>query len=106
MFVSRTFSKVLFSGLAATFIAGQALAGPILLRNEEAPNLCGLEVSVGENAPNGPVQSFGDLEINWEQSFDTNKLCYRVSEPPEMCGTWSDWRCCEAGDGEKLCSIN
>lgn len=106
MFVSRTFSKTLFAGIAATLVAAQALAGPILLRNNESPNLCGLEVSVGENAPNAPVQSFGDLEMNWEQAFDANKLCYRVSEPPEMCGTWSDWRCCEAGDGETLCAIN
>lgn len=86
-------------------IAGTAFAGPILLRNDYAPSVCGLEVSVGPNAPDAPVQQFGGIQQPWEQSFDAAKICYRVSEPPDTCGTWSNWRCCEAKDGESLCAI-
>lgn len=90
---------------AAALIAQAALAGPILLRNDYSPSICGLEVSVGENAPDAPVQQFGGIQQPWEQSFDAAKICYRVSTPPDTCGTWSDWRCCEAKDGESLCAI-
>jgi len=74
-------------------IASSALAAPIILRNEDIPNICGLEVSVGPNAPDAPAQQFGDLQPMWEQDFDANKICFRVSNPPDVCGSWSDWKC-------------
>jgi hypothetical protein len=46
---------------AALAIATSALAGPIIVRNEDIPNVCGLEISVGPNAPDAPVQQFGEL---------------------------------------------
>ncbi len=91
---------------AASLLAQAALAGPILLRNDYSPSICGLEVSVGENAPDAPVQQFGGIQQPWEQSFDASKICYRVSTPPDSCGAWTDWRCCEAKEGESLCAID
>jgi hypothetical protein len=102
--MKRTALTVALAG-AVSLVAHAALAGPILLRNDYAPNICGLEVSVGDTAPDAPVQQFGGIQQPWEQSFDAGKICYRVSEPPDICGTWSDWRCCEAKDGESLCAI-
>jgi|GEM_PF-3178080 len=90
---------------AVAMTAQAALAGEIILRNEYAPEVCGLEVSVGDNAPDAPVQQFGDINQPWEQVFDAGKICYRVSTPPESCGTWTDWRCCEGTDGQSLCAI-
>jgi hypothetical protein len=103
--MKRTIWKLALAG-AVAMTAQSAFAGPIVLRNDYAPSICGLEVSVGENAPDAPVQQFGGIEQPWEQSFDATKICYRVSEPPDTCGTWSDWRCCEAKDGESLCAID
>lgn len=88
-------------------LAGSAFAGPIILENNAAANVCKVEVTIGAEAPKGPVQKFGDLEFNWRQNFDTNRLCYRVSNPPVTCnGSWTDWRCCDSTGGESLCAIN
>ncbi len=105
MAVSRSLAT-LAAVAAAVGIATSAFAGPIILRNEDIPNICGLEVSVGPNAPDAPVRQFGDLQPMWEQQFDADKICYRVSEPNDQCGTWSDWRCCESSGGETLCSVD
>lgn len=85
---------------------GAALAGPIILENNAGPNVCEVQVSVGPDAPNGPIQTFGGLDFNWRQEIDADRLCYRVSVPPENCsGSFTDWRCCEAAGGESLCAI-
>ena len=106
MFDKACFAS-LFAILVLTATTGPANAGPIILENNASPNVCEVEVTVGPNAPEGPVQKFGDLEYNWRQVFDTNRLCYRVSEPPETCtGTWTDWRCGDAPAGESLCAMN
>jgi hypothetical protein len=44
---------------ASLAIATSELSGPIIVRNEDIPNVCGLENSVGPNAPH--VQQFGEL---------------------------------------------
>lgn len=90
---------------AAILCVAPANAGPIFLESNEIPNICGLEVSVGPDAPNAPVQQFGDIEPPWRQEFDADKICYRVSNPPDTCAGWSDWRCCESSGGQTLCSV-
>jgi hypothetical protein len=104
MFTRKSGLKLSIVGAGIIF-ATSAIAGPIILRNEDIPNICGLEVSVGPNAPDAPAQQFGDLQGGWEQQFDANKVCFRVSNPPDVCGSWSDWKCCEAGEGEQLCAV-
>lgn len=98
--------SLLIAVVAASATAAPAFAGPIFLESNEIPNICGLEVSVGPDAPASPVQQFGDIEPPWRQEFDSDKICYRVSNPPEACtGSWTEWRCCESSGGESLCSV-
>jgi hypothetical protein len=90
---------------AAGLAAETCLAQKIILRNDYSPNICGLEVSVGDNAPDAPVQQFGGITQPWEQIFEAGKICYRVSQPPQDCNSMSDWRCCESSGDETLCAI-
>jgi hypothetical protein len=104
MFAKRLVATIAAAG-AVALIAGSALAGSIILRSE-VPSVCEVEVAVGPGAPNAPIQKFGDLTLPWEQIFDTDKLCVRYSEPPEQCGSWTDWHCCESSGAESLCVID
>jgi hypothetical protein len=100
--ISRVALPLIAGGV---LLATSAQAGTIILRNTDMPNVCGLEVSVGPNAPDAPVQQFGDLQAEWETQFDADKICFRFSNPPEACGGWTPWKCCEAGAGEQLCVL-
>lgn len=91
--------------LTGTAVLSSTAIGQIFLESNEIPNVCGLEVSVGPNAPDAPVQQFGDLEPPWRQEFDAAKICYRVSNPPDVCGAWTEWRCCASSGGETLCAV-
>jgi hypothetical protein len=86
-------------------MAQTALAGTITLRNEYFTEVCGIEVSVGDNAPDAPVQQFGGIEQPWEQVFDADKICVRRSDPVDSCGKWTEWHCCESGGGAALCAL-
>ncbi|MEJ8573967.1 hypothetical protein [Microbaculum marinum] len=84
-----------------------AVAATIILENNAGPNVCEVQVAIGPYAPEGPTENFGDLQFNWRRTFTTDKLCYRISEPPDDCsGVYSKWTCCESTGGETLCAMN
>ncbi len=101
----RSIARVLGLAGALGLVAQTAFAGTITLRNEYFTEVCGVEVSVGENAPDAPVQQFGGIEQPWEQVFDADKICVRRSNPADTCGNWTDWHCCESGGGAALCAL-
>jgi len=90
--------------VALAFVASQAQA-EIVLRAETS-EFCEVEVSVGADAPNAPVQKFGDLTLPWEHIFDADKICFRHSVEDD-CDAFVDWQCCESSGGkETLCVID
>jgi hypothetical protein len=81
--------------------AGTALAGDVTLVSDTWESVCRVEVTWGEDAPDGtPVENFSDVEMDWSITRP-DKLCYRRASTPDNCDSgmtqWNTrWRCAKS----------
>lgn len=65
--------------------------------------LCEIQVTIGPEAPKGPIHRFTDVDEDDRYTFETNRLCHRRSIGGEAClDDYTDWTCCDAKDGEDI----
>lgn len=91
--------------------AGTALGGEVTLVSDTWESVCRVEVTWGEDAPDGtPVEHFFDVELDWSIT-KPDKLCFRRASTPDNCDSgmtqWNTrWRCAEsAGTGPREFSL-
>ena len=92
----KTFS-ILLALLPAT-----ASAGDVRLVSDTIEFVCRVEVTVGPDAPNGPVETHLDVKKGWSITRP-DRLCYRRASTPENCESgmtqWNTpWRCAAKAD--------
>lgn len=92
----------IFGGLLGLHFAGLALAGEVKLVSDTLDMVCRVEVSVGPDAPNAPVETFVDVAKGWSIT-KPEKLCYRRASTVDNCESgmtqWNTpWKCVAGSD--------
>lgn len=93
---------ILACALALGSIAN-ALAGDVKLVSDTLDSVCRVEITWGQDAPNGtPVEFHTDVPRNWSIT-KPDRLCYRRASTPDNCDSgmtqWkTQWKCAEKAD--------
>ncbi|MDD7909881.1 hypothetical protein PUV47_08125 [Pseudovibrio exalbescens] len=84
----------------ALIVAASASHANITVMNLQR-SICEIQVVVGPNAPEGTIETLGQMDSDERRTFETNKLCVRRTVGEDTCGEYSEWKCCEAAEGEE-----
>ena len=97
-FGSAAFASV-FLGLS---IMQPAKATSISLDTTDT-DLCEIQVTIGPEAPKGPIHRFTDVDEDDRYTFETNRLCHRRNVGGQAClDDYTEWTCCDAKEGEDI----
>lgn len=100
---SLWFGLFVFSALFLVLALGQKANATSITLDTTDTELCEVQVTIGPEAPNGPIHRFTDIDTDDRYTFQTNKLCNRRSVGGEACtDEYTEWACCEAKDGEDI----
>lgn len=100
---SLWFGILMFSALFLALTLSQKASATSITLDTTDTNLCEVQVTIGKDAPKGPVHRFTDLDEDDRYTFQTNHLCNRRSVGGEACtGEYTEWACCEAQEGEDI----
>ena len=111
MLKKSAFLYGIFSIVLTLLSIASTVAGDVKLVSDTWDSVCMVEVTWGENAPEGtPLEQYPDVQRNWTIT-KPDRLCYRRPSTPDNCDSgmtqWkTKWSCAvKAGPGVEELSL-
>ncbi|KZL19280.1 hypothetical protein PsAD2_02031 [Pseudovibrio axinellae] len=97
------FGALAFLALFLVLMLGQKASATSITLDSSDTELCEVQVTIGPEAPKGPIHRFADIDSDDRYTFETSKLCNRRTVGGEACtDEYTEWTCCEAQEGEDI----